>query len=585
MRNRLPRLRILWSFVRPHRRTLAVALSLALVAASLELANPLVTKWILDSLGGSASLAAPVTTLLILLVVGAAVTAWQQTMLGTLGERVVLRARTSLVDRLLRATVPSITSRSPGEHVARLTSDTVLLREAAAGSLVGLISGTIMLVGTLVLMAVLDLVLFATTVVAITVVALLFALMMPGIAREQERAQEHVGRLGAALEGTLRAIRSVKVSRAEARLASRISAEATSSAEHGIRASRREVLAWTVAWVGVQVALISTLAVGAYRVDQGHLGVSALVAFLLYTFGLLGPVTELSTNATALQAGIAAAERIRQTDTMPVEEDLVPVPGTVPPIIPGNGTTPALRLVGVSGAHGPDLPPAIHDVTLDIPRRGHVAIVGPSGAGKTTLFSLILRFLEPTGGTIHLHDVPYRSLPRTEIRKRLAYVEQEPALVPGTLRDNLTLALPGATDDDLHRVLAEVRLDDKVGTLVDGLDTVVTNTTLSGGERQRVALARALLHTPEVLLLDEATAQLDGITEAAVHHAVRVKVQTGVVLTIAHRLSTVIDADLIVVMEAGAIRATGTHRQLLATDTLYRQLVRSLRIPRGAGVR
>jgi ATP-binding cassette subfamily B protein len=578
----LPRLGILWSFARPHKAALVRALLLALVGSALGLATPMVTKEVIDALGDSSSLTRPVGVLLALLVVGGAVSYRQWTLLGALGERVVLEARESMVRRFLRATVPAVTRRPTGELVTRVTSDTVLLREAATGAVVGLINGTVMLVGTLVLMAVLDLVLLGTTVAAVAVIGVLFAVLMPGIAKAQQQAQEHIGRLGGALEGTLRAIRTVKVSRAEERTAERIVADARSSAEHGIRAIRREALAWTIAWSGIQLAIIVILGVGAWRVQEGHLEVSSLIAFLLFAFGLMDPITELSQNVTALQTGIAAAERIRQTDDLRIEDPAGPADPARPtrpaPAPDHRGAVPVLELRGVGAAYGPDAEPAVRGVDLAVPRRGHTAIVGPSGAGKTTLFSLILRFLEPTEGELLLDGRPYRDHSHGEIRARLAYVEQDTPIVPGTIRDNLLLSRPDATDEELSRVLRDVRLAEKIDALAEGLDTPLSSTTVSGGERQRIALARALLRTPDVLLLDEATAQLDGLTEAAVHDCIRSRAATGAVVTIAHRLSTVIDADTIVVMEGGRVRARGRHGELLATDALYRDLVEALRI-------
>ncbi|GAP49805.1 ABC transporter ATP-binding protein [Streptomyces azureus] len=577
----VPRLRILWSFARPHKRALALALVLALVGSGMGLATPMVTKGVLDALDGSGSLRGPISALLLLLVVGSAVMYWQWTLLGALGERVVLRARESMVRRFLRATVPAVTRRPPGELVTRVTSDTVLLHEAATGAPVGLINAVVMLLGTLVLMAVLDLVLLGTVVAAVMVVGVLFAVLMPQIATAQQRAQDHLGRLGGNLEGALRAIRTVKAGRAEDRTAERIVADARTSAEHGIRAVRREALAWTISAAGIQLAIILVLGVGAWRVSEGALEVSSLIAFLLYSFGLMDPISELSQNVTALQSGIAAAERIRETDDLQTEEAErfvgdVPVREAVLPDMP------VLELRDVTAAYGPDAEPAVRGVGLVIPRRGHTAIVGPSGAGKTTLFSLVLRFLEPTGGELLLDGRPYRDLTHDEIRSRLAYVEQDTPIVPGTIRDNLLLARPDATDAELRRVLREVRLAEKVDALDEGLDTPLSGTAVSGGERQRIALARALLRTPDVLLLDEATAQLDGLTEAAVQECVRARAASGAVVTIAHRLSTVIDADTIVVMEAGRVRARGSHGELLATDALYRELVEALRIPADA---
>ncbi|MFF2305194.1 ABC transporter ATP-binding protein [Streptomyces sp. NPDC058128] len=589
-----PRLSILWSFARPHRRTLAKGLALALVASALGLATPMVTKHVLDALGSASSLTRPVATLVVLLFVGAGVSYWQWILLGALGERVVLDARESVVRRFLRATVPAITRSPTGELVTRVTSDTVLLRQAAASSFVGLINGAVMLVGSLVLMGFLDLVLLATTVAAVALVGLAFAFLMPGIAKSQQQAQEHVGRLGGVLEGTLRAIRTVKVNRAEERMTERILADARASAAFGVGAVRRESLAWTIAWSGVNLAIIAILAVGAWRVGEGRLEVSGLIAFLLYTFALMDPINELSQNVTALQSGIAAAERIRQADALPSEE-AAPSPGR--PELPElhalkelkeltelekpeelRDDVPVLELRNVTAAYGPDTEPAVRGVDLVIPRRGHTAVVGPSGAGKTTLFSLVLRFLEPTGGELLLDGRPYRDHAHADIRARLAYVEQDTPVVPGTLRDNLLLARPEATTEELLRVLDDVRLTEKVEGLEEGLDAPLATANVSGGERQRIALARALLATPDVLLLDEATAQLDGLTEAAVQECVRSRAETGAVVTIAHRLSTVVDADTIVVMEAGRVRARGRHEELLVSDTLYRDLVESLRI-------
>ncbi|WP_277815745.1 ABC transporter ATP-binding protein [Streptomyces exfoliatus] len=599
-----PRLRVLWSFARPHRRTLLHGLALALVASALGLATPMVTKQVLDALGDGASLAGPVAALLVLLVAGGAVAYRQWIILGAMGERVVLDARESLVRHLLRAAVPGVTRRPPGELVTRVTSDTVLLREAAAESLVGLVNGAVTLVGSLVLMAFLDPVLLATTLVAICLVALAFVFLMPGIAHAQERAQEHVGGLGGTLEGALRAIRTVKSHRAEERMADRILADARASAEHGVRAVRREALAWTTAWTGVNLAIITVLAVGAWRVGQGQLEVSGLIAFLLYAFALMEPVTELSQNVTSLQSGIAAAERIRQTDALPLEEragravtaqrtaasvgvrgDGARTDGVRADGVRGDGVrgddAPVLLFRDVTASHAPGTPPAVRGVDLAVPRRGHLAIVGPSGAGKTTLLSLVLRFLEPTGGELLLDGRPYRDLAPADVRARLAYVEQDTPVVPGTLRDNLLLARPDATEAELRAVLRDVRLDERVAALDDGLDTPLATASVSGGERQRVALARALLAAPDVLLLDEATAQLDGLTEAAVHACVRARARDGAVVTVAHRLSTVVDADTIVVMENGRVRAQGGHRELLATDELYRELVESLRMDAG----
>ncbi|GAA0909174.1 ABC transporter ATP-binding protein [Pseudonocardia zijingensis] len=569
---------LLRSYARPHLRTLAIGLVLALAGSATSLATPLVTKWVLDSLGAPTSLAAPIGALLALLVLGAVIWIGQWTLLGTLGERVVLEARESMVRRFLRATVPGLTRRPTGELVTRVTSDTVLLREAVSASIVGLVNGVVMLVGTLVLMAVLDLVLLGTTIAAVVVVIVLFAVLMPGIATAQERTQEHVGRLGGALETALRAIRTVKASRAEDRLAAGVLGHAREAMRHGVRGVRREAVAWTISWSGIQLAIIVILGVGAWRVGLGLLEVSTLIAFLLYAFGLMEPIMDLSQNLTALQAGIAAAKRIHQVQELELEPAACAAPDGEPAERATTGT--ALELRGVTAAYGPGRAPAVRAVDLAIPARGHTAIVGPSGAGKTTLFALLLRFLEPQEGEILLAGRPYREQTPAEVRARLAYVEQETPVVPGSVSDNLRFTHPDATDDELWAALERVRLREAVAALDGGLDAPLTSSSLSGGQRQRIALARALVRTPEVLLLDEATAQVDGLTEAAVHDAIREQARIGAVVTVAHRLSTVVDADTIVVVDGGRVRARGTHDELLTRDDLYRALVAALRVDR-----
>ncbi|TDC42278.1 ABC transporter ATP-binding protein [Micromonospora sp. KC213] len=584
----LPKLRTLATFLAPHWRVLLLGLLLGLLANAASLATPMATKWVLDSLGGSAALTKPIATLVALVVVGAGITLGQWILLGALAERVVLDARTSMIRRYFAATVSALTARPTGELVTRVTSDTGLLH-AASSSVIGLVNGALALIGTLVLMGVLDLVLLGCTITAVIVVGALMAALLPSIGRAEEAAQESVGRLGGTLEAALRAVRTVKASRAETRQGDRIISHARESAAHGVRAARRGATVWTVSWTGIQLAIIVILGIGAWRAERGLIDISSLIAFLLYAFQLMGPIGELTQNLTALQSGVAAAARIRQVQAIDAERSQ---PRHASPHGGGQDTSPydggqaddgpLLVLRGVTATYAPGTVPAVRDIDLEIPRRGHVAIVGPSGAGKTTLFSLILRFLEPQQGELILDGRPYHTYTHGEIRARLAYVEQETPVVPETIRDNLLFTHPDATEAELRGVLEAVRLDDKIDSLPDGLDTSLESSGVSGGQRQRIALARAILRTPELLLLDEATAQVDGLTEAALQECIRDRAHRGAVVTIAHRLSTVLDADTIVVMESGRVRARGTHTELLATDELYRQLVEALRIAEGS---
>lgn len=568
------RLDVLWTFAHPHLPTLIGGLGLSLLGSATALASPMITKRVLDALAASEPLLQSILALGALLVVGSIASLWQWILLGSLAERIVLRARTDMVWRFLGARVSDIASRPTGELVTRVTSDSLLLREATSSSVIGLINASVMLLGSLVLMGMLDLQLLGITLVAVVVVIALFALLMPGVARAEEQSQEAVGRLGGLLEGSLRAIRTVKASRAEERQAARILAAAEESATASIRVVRLTAFAWVIAWSGIQLAIIVILGFGAWRVSLGALEVSSLIAFLLYAFGLMGPIMELSQHLSSLQSGIAAAGRIREVQAIPLEADqelaALEIEEAAEP--------PALEFRKVTAAYRAGEEPAVRDLSFSIPQRGHVAIVGPSGAGKTTTFSLILRFIEPDAGEIRVAGRPYAALTHDEVRAALAYVEQDAPMTPGSIRDNLAIAHPGASDDELWEAIRAVRLEDKVASLPEALATSLTAMEVSGGQRQRIALARAILRTPQVLLLDEATAQLDGITESAVQQVIRDVSAQAAVVTIAHRLSTVLDADCIMVMEDGRIRAQGTHSELLATDELYRQLVEALRI-------
>ncbi len=567
------KLSVLWGFACPHRGKLALGLALGLGVSAAELATPLVTRWVLDAIGMPGNrFGAPVMLLAGLIVVGTILSWRQWIVLGTLAENIVYDARQGMIRRFLRARLTPLQARPSGDMVTRVTSDTVLLREAASSSAVGLVNGTITVIGTLILMVYLNPMLGAITITAMVLVALVFAVLMPAIGHAQEEAQGSLGRLGGSLESTLRAIKTVKVAKAEDRQTDALLKLADDSRGHGVRAIRREALVWSVTFSGVQAATLVIVCGGAYLVSVGQLGVSTLVAFLLYAVGLLGPAMELSTHLTTLQAGIAAAGRIRDVQALPPERS-----GGSASTLPAD-EDPVIALERVSARYRSDGPMIVRDVDLVVPRRGHTAIVGTSGAGKTTLFALMLKFIDPDTGRLLMAGTPYAELGSNGVRGRLGYVEQDSPLLPGTLRDNLMFANPAASQDDIDEVVTQLRLSDLVDGLAHGLDTDVEAATISGGQRQRVALARALLAEPEVLMLDEVTAQIDGLSESAVHDVIRYQAKRRAVITIAHRLSTVIDADTIIVMDEGRIVDRGRHAELTERCVLYQRLVEALRL-------
>lgn len=575
-------MRDLLALLSPHRRVLVIGLLLGLVANAAGLATPLVTREILDGLAVQGSIAGPVAFLGALVVGGAVIGLLQILVFGRLGERIVLQIRRRVIDTVVRARVQDVVATPPGEVVSRVTSDPGLL-QTAGSSAVGLVNGSITLIGSLVLMGVLDLLLLGTTLVAVVVVGALMALLLPRIGVAERQAQEHVGRLGATVESLVRGVRTVKAGRAEHRMAQRVEVDAGAAAEYGYRSLRTGGIAWTISWGGIQIAIMIILGLGAWRVAEGEMGVSTLVAFLLYAFALTGPISEVVGSLTDLQSGVAALGRLQDLDRLQPEAGPEGAAGAGPGDRAVGADTPVLELRGVHARYSPSGPEVLDGVDLAVPRRGHVALVGPSGAGKTTILSVVLRFLEPERGQVLLDGVPYADLGTDAIRARLTYVEQETPLLPGTLRDNLTLIHPDADEAEIERALEAVRLTEMVAGLPDGLDTEVQAGELSGGQRQRLALARALLRRPDVLLLDEATAQVDGRTEQALHDAVEEVARHCAVLTIAHRISTIMDADRIVVLEEGRVRAQGAHGELLTRDALYAELVTALRIEGAAG--
>ncbi|MFF5932403.1 ABC transporter ATP-binding protein [Streptomyces sp. NPDC012508] len=560
---------MLLGYVRPHRWTLLLGAVLSLVTGATGLALPLVAKFLIDALSDDRPIAGALLLMSVLVVANAGIGALGGYVLQRTAESVVLGARRTLSSYLLRLRITAVDRSEPGDLMARVTSDTTLLREVTTDSLVGLGTGGLTLVATLVMMGVVDPVLLAVTLGVVLGAGTVIGVFVPRINKASRQAQDAVGAMGASLERILGALRTVKASGAEHREEQAVHAAAEESWRQSLRAAKWSALAGNTAGLSMQIAFITVLAVGGARVATGAIDVGTLVAFLLYVFYLMSPIQQVVGAVTQYQAGAGALARIREALQLPAEPPAAPAP------LPAPGAEPAaLAFEDVRFRYADDLPYVHHGVTFSVPQRGMTAFVGPSGAGKTTVFSLIERFYDPEAGRITLdgRDLNAWEIPR--LRSAIGYVEQDAPVLSGTLRDNLLLGNPDAGEDDVRRVLGTTRLDGLVERLPKGLDTLVGHrgTKLSGGERQRVAIARALLRRPRLLLLDEATSQLDAVNEAALRDTVTDVARTTTVMVVAHRLSTVTMADRIVVMDAGRVRAVGTHRELIAADPLYAEL-------------
>ncbi|GAA3976240.1 ABC transporter ATP-binding protein [Thermobifida alba] len=565
-------LRLLAAHLWPHRRAVGCGALLGLLGGVGTLAEPLAAMAVVDALADGSPLGGLLALLTALVVGGALVAGLSSYVLQRTAESMVAAARDRLVSHILLLRVPELDRLKPGDLLSRVTSDTAHIRSAAGQALVDSGSALLVAVGSIVLMAWIDLPLLLVCLAVIAVIGAGSVLLMPPIRRANERSQRAVGEVGALLERSLGAFRTLKASGAEQRETVSARAAVRRAWRDGVRAA-----AWTAAThvagvVTSQAAFLVVLGVGGARVATGALDVSGLIAFLLYLMRLTGFVVQLAQGVSGLQSGLAAMRRIDEVERLPVERrGAAPRRGAQAP------APASVSFTGVSFRYRDDAPPVLRDVTLDVPAGGLTALVGPSGAGKTTLFSLVERFYDPAEGTVSLDGVDVRDLPLAHLRSMIGYVEQDAPILSGTLRDNLCYAAPDADEAEVRRVVALTRLTALVERLPDGLDTEVGHrgTTLSGGERQRVAVARALLRRPRLLLLDEATSQLDAANETALREVIADVARTTTVMVIAHRLSTVVDADQIAVVEGGRVRAVGRHADLLRCDDLYRELIQA----------
>ncbi|WP_345771361.1 ABC transporter ATP-binding protein [Geodermatophilus normandii] len=567
-------LRDLFPLVRPHRRPLLLAAGLSLVGAAAALAQPALTGRVISAVGAGRPLLPAVAALLVVLVAGAVLNAVQSYVLQRTGEGVVLTTRRAVADRLLRLPVSEYDRRRTGDLMSRVGADTTLLRATVTSGVVEVVGSAVVGVGALVAMALVDVWLLLVTVAAVAVGLTVVVLSSRRIRTLSRVAQEEVGAMTAAVERALSAVRTIRASGATAREVGAVGASAERAYRAGVSVARVEAYVAPAGSIAVQGAFLAVLGLGGYRVATGSIAVADLVAFILYLFLLVMPLGQAVSAWTQLQTGLGALARIQEVLVLEPEHDAVPEVGgaTTAPRRTAPGV-PLLELDDVSFAY-PDGTQVLSGVSLSVPAGSRVALVGPSGAGKSTVLALVEGFYPLTGGTIRWAGTDVRELPRAALRAQLGYVEQEAPVLAGTVRENLLLAAPDAGDDDLWAVLADVGLTGVVQRSARGLDVPVGDegVLLSGGERQRLAIARSLLSRPALLLLDEPTASLDARNENLLRETLAAAAADRALLVVAHRLSTVLDSDQIVVLDGGRVVARGTHAELVETSPLYREL-------------
>jgi ABC-type multidrug transport system fused ATPase/permease subunit len=581
LKNERAGLREMYGYIRPQRLALLAGAVLSLATGVTGLLLPLVVRLLIEDLSRHRGITLVIVAMCLLMLADAALGAVGSYVLLRAAETIVLTARKRVIDRLMRITVGALDRSEPGDLMARASADTLLLRGAISGAVVGFPVGALTLLAALVLMGLVDVVLLGVALGALSTVVIMDSVVMPRIGNQTRIAQQSLGAMTTALERVLGAFRTVKASGAELREGARVHEAAEQAWRANLRADLWQAVVGNTTELSIQFAFLAVLAVGGAQVASGTVSVGTLVAFLLYIIYMMGPLNQVTNAITQYQVGAAAATRILQAERLPAEA------------IGARGATRQAGEASQAGQAGEGVPsgplsvefdqvrfsyqdgrPAHHGVNFRIPPGGMTAFVGPSGAGKTTVFSLVERFYDAEDGRILVGGVNVKRWPLTALRAAIGYVEQDAPVLSGTLRENLVFGAPEAEEEQLKEALAIARLTELIARLPEGLETLVGHRgqRLSGGERQRVAIARALLRRPRLLLLDEVTSQLDAINEAALRETIADTARLTTVLVVAHRLSTVMMADRIIVMDAGLVRATGTHAELVAASPLYAEL-------------
>ncbi|MHA3700663.1 ABC transporter ATP-binding protein [Jatrophihabitans sp. YIM 134969] len=567
------------SVLKVHPGQVAFSIVLALVAAATSLLNPLVVRDLVAALGNGSSLVLPLILLAVLVLGGAACSAWSSFLLGRVGEQGIRRLRTGIAAHILRLPLTTIRTAGTGELVARVTNDAAQLRSVIDVGVTTLPVSVVVVAVSLVVMGLLDWVLLLIVIGTFVVAGVAIAVFVRGVRRGATGQQVAVGRLAATLTSALGSVSTIKAYRAEDRATDAVDADAGAAALASISADRSQACISPFMGLGQQIAIIGVIAGSGARLASGALSAPNFVAFLMYLFQLIAPLTVLASGVARVQVGLSALGRIRQVLSLPREDaGAASDPATLRSLHPA----PVLSLRGVDAAY--DDQQVLDGVDLDVAARGMTALVGPSGAGKTTVLALAERFVEPTAGSVLLHGHDVTAWPLGSVRRRIALVDQQCTLLEDTVRANLCLGRERRADDgEVWAALDDVGMRAVVEQLPLGLDTVVGGAVdLSGGQRQRLALARALLSDADLLLLDEPTSQLDGLNERRLVGVLERLARERAVLVVAHRLSTVRDADHIVVLDAGRAVGAGDHTSLLASCPAYTALVEG-QADRGAG--
>ena len=572
-------LRRLLPRIQPYLWRLTLAFVCLLGSASIALAFPQIVRHLLDAafISADASLLNRIALgLVILFAIQAVLNFVQVYLLTSTSELVIAQLREDLFAHLVRLSPAFFTERRTGELTSHLSADTAVLQTVLSYNLSEFARQTLFLVGGIVLLTLTDVNLTATTLAVVPLVVGAAVVFGRALRRASTGVQDRVAEATGTADEAFSQIRTVQSFTAEAEEARRYGSHLHQVIEAALKRARiRGTFFGILTFCGFG-GVVAVLWQGGRQVLAGSLTAGALVSFLLYALYVAGAVGSLASLFGAYQEAVGAARRVF---------DLLETESTVrDPVKPLHLTRPLRGEVvmdNVSFHYNPALPEVLHGVSLRINAGEVVALVGPSGAGKTTVASLLPRFWDVTGGRITLDGIDIRDLSLKELRAAIGIVPQEPTLFSGTIRENIAYAGIGEdgsrpSEEAVQAAAKAAHAVEFIERLPEGFDTRVgeRGVKLSGGQRQRIAIARVFLKDPALVILDEATSSLDSESERLVERAMEDLLRARSTLIIAHRLSTVLRADRLVVIDRGLIVEEGRHEELLASEGVYSRLYR-----------
>ncbi|KIL49645.1 ABC transporter ATP-binding protein [Jeotgalibacillus soli] len=541
------------------------ALLLTLIETGVSLIIPLVTRDLVDTVS-STSISWSTLGLLIGVFLIQGITGGVSFYLLTyIGETIVANLRKKLWHHILRLPVPYFDRHESGETMSRVTQDTATLKQLIAGHLVTFVSGLISIIGSVILLLYID---WKMTLILLIAVPVSLVIMMPlgrMMYKVSKAVQDEMASFSGLLGRVLSEIRLVKAYSAEEKETLKGTSGIQSLFRFGLKEARIQAVITPFMTFIMMALLVVILGYGGIQVQSNQLSAGDLVAIIFYLFQIVVPFTQMATFFTAFQKAVGATERIQEILDVDIEK--------ISKREKIKWEQQSLHFEQVD-FHYENRKSILHNLSFDVPYGKTTAFVGPSGGGKTTIFSLVERFYSPSSGTIQLGERDLSSFHLSAWRSGIGYVSQESPLMSGTIKENICYGIEREVDLETIRAAAKAaNAADFIENLEKGYETEVgeRGIRLSGGQRQRITIARALILDPELLLLDEATSNLDSSSEILVQEALQ-RLMTGrTTLVIAHRLSTVLHADQIIFIENGHATGIGTHDELYATHELYRQ--------------